>query len=372
MTGSLSVNPPRDMRGPATPPGAPPPPSFVAAVGTDGSASVSGFTHVKGSFVAAGVGDVLLADAGTISGNVRSGGRPEDLDEDAFLVAGDAFVNGNVDGPFAIQGSIHLPPTSTLAPDVQGGSVDAEPVSVSPPCDCADGPAFDVAQPPSRGRKTKNANAILPFADTHSTSREQRRPRLAVRRVLPDGDTHRRRPARSSFASMDTSASSSRATCASASNLHVTLDAGADLDLVVAGSFFMTGRVFGSPTTPALTRLWVGSTTVSLPDQVQFGAFVYAPAAVFSAGVRHDLLGHALRGHAVGAGDVRISYDPTAMQAGAELRRRRARARRVIDPLAGARAAPSQPWAGECRTRDPSLARRASLCRRPARPPCGE
>jgi hypothetical protein len=40
-------------------------------------------------------------------------------------------------------------------------------------------------------------------------------------------------------------------------NLFVTLDTDSDLDLV-AGSFFTTGRVFGSPKSPMRTRLWVG------------------------------------------------------------------------------------------------------------------
>jgi hypothetical protein len=316
LTGSLSVNPPKDMRGPATTPGAPPPPpSFLAAVGTDGSASISGFAHVRGSLVAAGVGGVLLANTGMVSGNVRSGGGLRTLAKMPFLVAGDAFVNGNVDGPFAIQGSIHLPSTSAIAPDVQGGSVMQEPVSVSPPCGCANGPAFDIGAAVAE-RKTKNANASLGFADTQLASESN-----TETIDWPCGEYYLSEIATDQNAALEFRVHGHVGIFVAGdvrlgNNLHVTFDPGADLDLVVAGSFFMTGRVFGSPATPALTRLWVASTTVSLPDLVQFGAAVYAPAAVFSAGVGMTFSGTLFVDTLSVAGDVRITYDPTAIQAG--------------------------------------------------------
>jgi len=315
VTGSLSVNPPRDMRGPASPPGIPPPPSFISAVGTDGSASISGFTHVKGSLVAAGVGGVLLADAGMISGNVRSGGGLRTLTRMPFLVSGDAFVNGNVDGPFVIQGAIHLPATSAIAPDVNGGSVTQEPVSVSAPCDCANGPAFDIGAAVA-ARKTKNANASLGFADTQLASESN-----TETIDWPCGEYYLTEIRTDQNAALEFRIHGHVGVFVAGdvrlgNNLHVTLDPGADLDLVVAGSFFMTGQVFGSPATPALTRLWVASTTVSLPEQVQFGAAVYAPAAVFSAGVGLTFSGTLFVDTLSVKGDVRITYDPTAVEAG--------------------------------------------------------
>ena len=60
----------------------------------------------------------------------------------------------------------------------------------------------------------------------------------------------------------------------------------------------------------------MGSTTISLPDQVQFGAAVYAPDAVFSAGIGLTFSGTLFVDTLSVTGDVRVIYDPTAPQAG--------------------------------------------------------
>jgi hypothetical protein len=315
LTGSLSVSVPRDVAGPPPTPGVPPSPAFLAAVGTDGSANISGFTHVKGSLVAAGTVGVLFTNDGMVLGNVHSGGSMSTLAKLPLFIAGDAFVNGDINGAFAVQGSIHIPPTSAVAPEVQAGSITQEAISVAAPCGCGNGPAFDIAAAVA-SRKDKNANASLGFSDSHlsgeSTSETIDWP--CGEYYLTEIRTDQNAPLEfrihgrvGIFVAGDVNLGN---------NLNVTLDPGAELDIVVAGSFFLTGRVFGSPVTPALTRLWVGSTTVSLPDQVQFGAAVYAPAAVFSAGVGLTFSGTLFVDTLSVLGDVRITYDPTATQAG--------------------------------------------------------
>jgi hypothetical protein len=314
VTGSLSVNGPREAGGPQPLPN-PPPPSFAAAVGTDGNVNVSGFTHVKGSVVAAGAGGVLLTSGGMVLGNLRSGGGLSTLARMPMLIAGDAFVNGDVSGAVSVEGAVHLPATSTIAPEVEAASVTQEAVSVAPPCDCGSGPAFDIGAAVA-SRKTMNANASLGFSDTQLAAAS------AAQTVdWPCGEYYLAEIRTAQSAALEFRIHGHVGIFVAGDvrlgdNLHVTLDPDAELDLVVAGSFYMTGRVFGAPATPALTRLWVGSTTISLPDQVQFGAAVYAPDAVFSAGIGLTFSGTLFVDTLSVTGDVRVIYDPTAPQAG--------------------------------------------------------
>jgi hypothetical protein len=315
VTGGLSVNVPRTGGGPQAPPGGPPAPSFLAAVGTDGSANISEFTHVRGSLVAAGAGGTLLRSGGMVFGNLHSGGRLSTLAKVPVFIAGDAFVNGDVDGAFVVQGAVRLPASATIAPEVRAGAVSPETVPVAAPCGCGNGPAFDIVAAVA-SRKTKNANPSLGFSDTQLAG-------VSATETVdwPCGEYYLNEIRTDQNAALEFRIHGHVGIFVAGDvqlgdNLHVSLDPGAELDLVVAGSFYMTGRVFGSPATPALTRLWLSSTTISLPDQVQFGAAVYAPNAVFSAGLGMTFSGTLFVDTLAVAGDVRITYDPTAPLAG--------------------------------------------------------
>ena len=335
LTGSFLVNSPGAPThgGPAPSPGSSPPPSssgspwpggapfngllpmsFFAAVGTDGALRLPGHWDVPGTFVAAGTGDVVLGTVGHVLGNARIAGSL--MPSSSYWISGDAFVGGNVGGGLVVGGALHAPTSSTVASSVQAKATTREAVTVAPPCGCAAGPVVDVGAAVT-ARQTKNANAFLAFSDD----------------VLDDVETPQSLDWPCGEYYLDTIRSGASGALELrihghvgifvagdvrlASTLTVTLDAGSTLDLVVAGSFYTTGRVFGSPTSPASTRLWVGSTTVSLPDQIQFGAFVYAPDAVFSAGQGLTFSGSLFVGTLSVDGDVHIAYDPALMQAGA-------------------------------------------------------
>ena len=62
--------------------------------------------------------------------------------------------------------------------------------------------------------------------------------------------------------------------------------------------------------------MWVASYDGVAAEQVQFGAAVYAPAAVFSAGVGLTFSGTLFVDTLSVTGDVRVIYDPTATEAG--------------------------------------------------------
>jgi hypothetical protein len=320
---------PSGSGGPPPPPGGPPPPanpwpgshpvdgllahSFFAAVGTDGALRVPGHWDVPGSFISAGTGDVVLGTGGHVLGNAHLAGNVHV--SSSYWITGDGYLSGDVSGGLVVGATLHAPADATVATSVQAKSTKREPVSVAPPCGCASGPAFDVGAAVA-ARRAKNANAFLPFSDDLLDDLE-----TAQSVDWPCGEYYL-----DTIHTGDAGALELRVhghvgifvagDVRLGNTLSVTLDEGATLDLVVGGSFYATGRVFGSPQTPASTRLWVGSSTVSLPDQIQFGAFVYAPAAVFSAGQGLSLSGSLFVGTLSVGGDVHISYDPALTQAG--------------------------------------------------------
>jgi hypothetical protein len=317
LTGGLNVDEPPGMGGAGPPPpGAPPAAVFHTPVGTDGNLQVAGMTHIRGSLIAAGTGDALFMRSGFIQGNLHAGGELTSQAMMDLFVAGDAFAATGVSGRFAVGGALHVPDGVVVPPEVRAREVTREAVMVDPPCGCAAGPVFDVGAAVA-ARKTRNANDHLAFPVSLLADVESHQ-------VLDWGCGEYYVPAISSgnggvleFHIHGHVGIFVDGPLTLGDNFIVMLDPGADLDLVVAGSLITTGRVFGSPASSARTRLWTAATTITLPDQVQFGAAVYAPAAVFLAGAGLTFSGTLYTGTLSVAGDVRITYDPTATGAGA-------------------------------------------------------
>jgi hypothetical protein len=312
VTGNLNVDLPPGAAPPPPPPGTPPQPRFFAPVGTDGNVEVRGMAHVQGSLVSAGRGGALFAHGGVIEGNVHVAGgltAPPMMD---LHVDGEAYSAGDVWGRLRVNGALHAPDGAVVAPEASAREVVREPVAVDAPCNCGAGPVFDVAAAVAarKARTVSDALVSLLAGPTSSVTLdwgcgEHYLPE--IRTAAGAALAFRIHGHVGIFVAGDVQLGD---------NLIVTLDPDSELDLVVAGSFVMTGRVFGSPASPARTRLWIGSKTMSLPEQVQFGAAVYAPAAVVSAGAGLTFSGTLFAGTLSVAGDVRLSYDQTATAAG--------------------------------------------------------
>lgn len=295
--------------------GGPPGPSFGAAVGTDGNANIAGPVEIGGSFIAAGGRNVTFSRGMSVRGNLRGGGDLTAYSRMQFFVAGDAYAGGDVLGNFVVGGALHIPANASIGKETQIQNVINEDVRVAPPCNCGAGPFFDFGSTiASRAITNDNSSLTFPIASLTDESAPQTLDWPCGEYYLSEILT--RTEAALEFRIHGRVGIFVAGDVRLGSILHVTLDPGAELDLVVGGSFFTNNRVFGSPQQPAGTRLWVGGTTVSLQTQVQLGALVYAPAAVFSAGVGLTFSGSLFVGTLSVAGDVRITYDPAALQAG--------------------------------------------------------
>ena len=257
----------------------------------------------------------MFGRGGFIGGNVHAAGALTASPMSDLLVAGDAYVGGAIDGRVDIQGSLHAPADAAISPGVRAHNLVQEAVTVDSPCQCGAAPVFDVAAAVAE-RKDKNADDALSFDVSLLAD-------LGANETLDWSCGEYYVPA---FQTADGTTLDMRVhgrvgifvagDLRLGGTFTVSLDPDSELDLVVAGSVFTTGRVFGSPATPRRTRLWVGSTTVSLPDVIQFGAAVYAPSAVFSAGAGMTFAGTLFAGTLSVAGDVHITYDTSATAAG--------------------------------------------------------
>jgi hypothetical protein len=319
LTGMLAVGGPGGPQKPGgeAGPGAPAPQSFVSAVGTDGNLRVTDLTEVAGSLVTAGSREATFVRGGHIQGNLRGAGGFTTMTTMGVWVSGEMSSAGDVSGLFKVVGGpLRVPAGVQVAPDVQSMGVSREPVHVEGPCGCGAASAPDLVAAVAE-RKTRNANQSLSFSvDLLSNVA------APEALVIPCGEFYLPE-LRSTDAGRLELRVQGRAALFVAGDVHlghslfVTLDEGAELDLVVAGLFEMTGGVFGSSSSPARVRLWVGGRTVSLPPNVQFSAAVYAPDAVFSAGLNLRFSGSLYVGALNVSGDVRIAYDPKVAQGGA-------------------------------------------------------
>ena len=206
-------------------------------------------------------------------------------------VFGDVFTAAAITGPYIISGTLHIPPGVLLGAEVLPTSTVREPVLVPPPCPCLGPPLLDVGAAVTE-RSARNANAELPFADAFQhPDRRQPELRLSVRRVLFLRHSNRRPGLAGVPHSRADRRSSSMATCTWAT---------------ASASRWTRGRswTWSSPDRWSATaacsvrrrrRRACGSgsdpTTVSLPDQVQLGAVVYAPLAVLSVGLGATISG---------------------------------------------------------------------------------
>lgn len=300
LSGALSITP--LLRHGPVPPGDEP----RASLGSDGDLLASGPVFVDGSLDAAGTGGVDLREGGHVSGDLRSGGN---LTTDAPLsVTGEVFAAGDVFGQLTMEGPLHVPVGAMVGAGVVSDGVLREPVSVPPPCDCESGPLFDIAAA-VEARSAANNNQALPFAiDALEQIEESQTLDLPcgeyyadeIRSTAPDIEL-RVQGRVGIFVAGDVRLDG---------NLSVTVEPGGELDLVIAGSLFSTGRVVGGAVAADRVRLWVGSTTVSLPDQIQLGALIYAPSAVLTAGAGLTTTGVLFVGTLSVDGDVRLTAVP--------------------------------------------------------------
>ncbi|HEY3357808.1 MAG TPA: hypothetical protein VGQ83_31440 [Polyangia bacterium] len=281
----------------------------AAAVGAGASVSAAGALTIGGALYAAGSAD--LSGGAGVAESLRLGGE---LAAEAVPVevGGDAFVGGDVSGPVAVTGTLHVPLGSTVEPEVAAAAVVREAVIVPDPCACATLAHPDPAAL-AAATAARNDDAAIGLASDALG--------VVVAPTALDLPCGRFYLTAIDAAAPVTLRVHGRALLAVAGDvalrgdLAVTLDPGAELDLVVGGSITATGeRVLGAPAAPARLRLWVGG-EVTLEGRTTVGAVVHAPRGRVSAPQGAELSGSLLAGE-ITAGAVTVHYDLAILSGG--------------------------------------------------------
>lgn len=256
-----------------------PPGRTAAAVGVGetfsatGTIDVGGALHVPeldSSFAA----QVRVAESLRASSSFR-------LSAGDATVSGDAFIDGDVGGAIAIAGALHVPPSAIVGPGVTAASVVREELGLDEPCDCDAARAVDVdAEVAAVAVSNDNRRIGL---DADALMDDQMR---AV--DLPCGKFYLTGIDRDLELELRVHGRVVVAVTADVvlrAPLRVTLDPGAELDMLIGGTLIVVGaHVVGNSQAPARTRLWIaGGVSVTLAAGMTLGAILSAPNARLTA-----------------------------------------------------------------------------------------
>ncbi len=289
---------------------APPP----AAVGINGDLQSSNVVQVIGSVYVAGAGGIMTSERVVALGSLRAAGPMRTPAPGLIDVAGDAFAGGDIDGVLLVGGTLHVDPRAdTSTADISASAIVQEPVSVPPPCDC--GPGFADIGAAIGTAVARNDNAVAGISPDRLAA-------VTASTVLdvPCGSY--------ALTSIDAQqalffAVHGRALVAVAGDVvlragfTVTLDPGAELDLLIGGRLLASGGNPIGSVTPPRFRIWIaGSQSIVLDDDPTVGALIHAPQAVVTSSAGLELSGALLARSVAGGGTFNLHYDQATLSAG--------------------------------------------------------
>jgi hypothetical protein len=284
-----------------------------AAIGIDGDLQSSTIVQAFGSIHVAGAGGIATSDRIVGLGSLHVAG-PMRAPGAVIDIAGDAYAGGDVQGFLIVAGKLHVDPRADLSlASITADDTVEETVSVPPPCDCAPG-VVDIAAAIASATAS-NDNAAIGLTG-------QRLAAVTASTVidLPCGSY--------ALTSIDAQqalffAVHGRALVAVAGDvvlrggLTVTLDPGAELDLLVGGRLLASGGNPIGSVAPARFRLWMaGTQSLVLDDDPTVGAVIHAPRAELMASGGVDLSGGVLARSISAGGTFNLHFDQAVLSAG--------------------------------------------------------
>ncbi len=250
-----------------------------AAVGIDGVLTTTAELRAGGAIYVAGAGGVYAADHLQAGASFQSNGPLTMLQSNADLLA-NASVNGAISGEVQVGGTLQVPTTADVGPQVQADSVVAGAVSVTPPCDCAD---IDLQSAMRTAMMTNNDAAAGLDPNAFTTTQVSQTLDLYcgtyyLSSMQPTAPITLAVHGRVLLAVMGD-------VRLQGGGLTVNLDPGAELDLLIGGWLTTAGGgTIGAPAAPARFRIWIaGTDSVTFDDQPTVAAVIHAPDASITA-----------------------------------------------------------------------------------------
>ena len=286
-------------------------------VGANGGYETSAAAEIWGALWCAADTGVDTKAPNTIKQELRVGGPLHSSDR--FDVGQDAYVDGDVStsASITIGKTLFVPAAATVSANVSDATLTRGPVSVTPPCDCQPQQLVPIAdivaahRPPNNDDATINLDPAvfatrgsarrldLPCGNYYLTAISQSDPLTIVAHgrtaLYIDGDVH------------------------GSDALTFALDPDAELDVFIAGTIDASaGLTIGSPSYPALSRTYVGSTNgLRLSAGARIGGNLYAAYGPVTWSADADLYGALYAGDFAASASTVIHYDRAVLGSGA-------------------------------------------------------
>ncbi|MHB1846113.1 MAG: DUF7305 domain-containing protein [Deltaproteobacteria bacterium] len=284
------------------------------AVGADQSFSVNGPIGIGGSLWVAGSQGVALNTQGSAVGLELHSGGPL-TSNGGLAIASNAFVDGSVQGQVAIGGTLYVPASANVGPQVTSKGVVQGPVTVTPPCDCAASQLLDIAGIVANG-KQNNDDATVGLDPTVFDGTNN-----GLRLDLPCGRYYLSAVTTNGVAAIAVHGRTAifvGGDVAPNGGVEFTLDPNATLDLFVGGSIAVNGgSSFGSTLVPAQTRIYAAGNASFNGSSIFAGNF-YLPTASVAPNGDFTIYGSIFSGSYSDNGATVIHYDSAILEAGAE------------------------------------------------------
>jgi hypothetical protein len=288
-----------------------------AAVGINGALTTTAELSAGGAIYVADPGGVYAAEHLQAGASFQSNGPLTMLSSNADLLA-NASVNGPVSGQVQVGGTLYVPASADVGPQVQAASVVTGAVSVATPCDCTDG-FVDLQSAMTTAMNFNNdaAARLDPGALVGPVMTSQILDLYCGTYYLTSVKA----------TAPITLAVHGRALLAvpgdvsvQAGGLTVNLDPSAELDLLIGGWFTVSGGgTIGAPAAPARFRIWVsGMDPLAFAGQPTVAAIIHAPNASVSAADGLTISGSLLTKSLILGGDSQsfVHYDRAILKAG--------------------------------------------------------
>ncbi len=291
------------------------PGSVGAGVGTNRAFSNTNTTDIGGALWVGGESPWTLSAPQRVRQflKVNASVTPNNM----LTVDEDAYVRGDLRPtvPVTIAGALHIPPDAGVNDMVTYRRLIREPVTVPPPCDCDPATFVPIAALVAEGR-TRNDNALIGLDSEALVT-----PGVNRRVDLPCGRYY--------FSSIGnpgavTIVAHGRVALFVGGNvdvtgaLTITLDANAELDLIVGGSFRASTPVsLGSPAYPALTRVYIGGADgFRATNTTVLGGNFYVPLGPIDVTTPLEVFGGVFAGSFRATNTVAVHYDRGVLRAG--------------------------------------------------------
>jgi stigma-specific protein Stig1 len=235
------------------------------------------------------------------------------------VIGGDSYVDGDIGATATIDiaGVLHQETGATVTGNVTYGSRVEESVTVPPPCECEPAQLIPVAAI-AAAHATDNDNALIDLDPAALTS-----PSAAARLDLPCGRYYLTGIGGSyavTIAAHGHTALFIDGSIQLSKPLTISVDPDGSLDILIAGALSTSSTlVIGSPSYPALTRLYIGGTSgFHISSSAALAAFFYAPNGLVGGSSSLEVYGGIFAGDFGNSGETEVHYDSAVLDVGGD------------------------------------------------------